>query len=408
MNWKLNVKVNWKLNVKVNWKLSVQVHFGGSLGSNKHTVEISGSSFIFHGILEADEAHLIELTFEKYRKEILRSQKVTIDMSDSSGADTAAAVVIYTYCRKMKQRGVVVTTLGFSQDLQNLFSSFERHEHSDPPKRRDIGFRKSFENIGDMVDDLWKTIKGLNTFLFDAVNALYTLLLSPRKIRWQMVFYYMEEAGLKSLPIVATLTWLMGTVLGYQAGYQLKMFAAGSFMPSMIGYSITWEIGPMLSAVLVAGRSGSAFAAEIGTMKVRQEVDALKVMDFSTFDYLVTPKLVALLFVMPLVVLLADCAGIMGGLLAGGIFLDMSADTYLHSISQSLIPLDFLWGMMKGLVYAVIIANTGCYIGMRVRGGAAEVGRATTAAVVYSIFLVILADALLSLLFVHIRPGIVV
>lgn len=369
-------------------------------------IEVSGSTFTFHGILEAGETHVIESTFDRYRKEIIRSKKVTIDMSDSSGADTAAAVVVYTFYREMKQRGVEVTTLGFSKDLRNLFSSFERHHKSDAPKKKDISLRRTFEGIGEMVEDLGDTLKGLNIFLFDAINALYTLLLSPRKIRWQMVFYYMEEAGLKSIPIVATLTWLMGTVLGYQAGYQLKMFAAGSFMPSMIGYSVTWEIGPMLAAVLVAGRSGSAFAAEIGTMKVRQEVDALKVMDFSVFDYLVTPKLIALLFVMPLVVLIADCAGIVGGLLAGGIFLGMSADTYLHSISRALIPLDFLWGMMKGLVYAVIIANTGCYIGMRVRGGAAEVGRATTSAVVYSIFLVILSDALLSLLFVHIRPGI--
>ncbi len=374
--------------------------------SEKHTVEILGTTFIFQGILEADEAHLIESALAKNRRDIIRKKEVTIDMSDCSGADTVAAVVIYTFCREVKQKGVKVTTIGFTADLRNLFSSFERHEQSDPPEKKDISLRRTFVGIGEMVYELGKTLKGLNLFLFDAVNALYTLILSPRKIRWRMVFYYMEEAGLKSLPIVATLTWLMGTVLGYQAGYQLKMFAAGSFMPSMIGYSITWEIGPMLAAVLVAGRSGSAFAAEIGTMKVRQEVDALKVMDFSPFDYLVTPKLVALLFVMPLVVLVADCAGIVGGLLAGGVFLGMSADTYLHSISLSLLPIDFLWGMMKGLVYAIIIANTGCYIGMRVRGGAAEVGRATTGAVVYSIFLVILADALLSLLFVHIRPGI--
>ena len=215
----------------------------------------------------------------------------------------------------------------------------------------------------------------------------------------------MEESGVKAIPIVATLTWLLGVVLGYQSGFQMRIFGAETFMPALLGYSITWEIGPMLAAVLVAGRSGSAFAAEIGTMQVRQEVDALRVMGFDTFSYLVTPKMIALLCVMPFLVLLANCAGIFGGLLAGTLFLDLPASTFISELGKALIPLDIIWGMIKSIIYAVIIANVGCFMGMRVRGGAAAVGKATTAAVVLSIFLVIIADALLSLLFVHIRPG---
>jgi phospholipid/cholesterol/gamma-HCH transport system permease protein len=220
-----------------------------------------------------------------------------------------------------------------------------------------------------------------------------------------MVFYYMEQTGVKAIPIITVLCWLLGAILGYQAGYQMKNFGAELYMPALLAYSITWEIGPMLAAVLVAGRSGSAFAAEIGTMKVRQEVDALSVMGFNVFSYLVTPKMIALMFVMPILVLLANFAGLVGGLLAGGIFLNMPASIYLAELSKALIPMDVYWGMLKGILYAVLIATTGCYMGMRVRGGAAAVGRATTSAVVASIFLVIVSDALLSILFVHIRPG---
>jgi phospholipid/cholesterol/gamma-HCH transport system permease protein len=255
------------------------------------------------------------------------------------------------------------------------------------------------------VIDSITTIRGLGQFTIETLAALFHTICRPVSVRWSLTFYYMEQTGVKAIPIIMVLCWLLGTILGYQAGYQMRNFGAELYMPALIAYSITWEIGPMLAAVLVAGRSGSAFAAEIGTMKVRQEVDALRVMGFNIFNYLVTPKMIALMFVMPILVLLANFAGLLGGLLAGGIFLDMPASIYLSELSKALIPMDIYWGMLKGILYAVIISTTGCYMGMRVRGGAAAVGRATTSAVVTSIFLVIVSDALLSILFVHIRPG---
>jgi phospholipid/cholesterol/gamma-HCH transport system permease protein len=223
-------------------------------------------------------------------------------------------------------------------------------------------------------------------------------------LRWQLVLYYIEQTGVKAVPIVGVLCWLLGTVLGFQGAYQLKTFAAELFMPDLVGYSITWEIGPLLAGILVAGRSSSAFAAELGTMRVRQEVDALQVMGFDVYAYLVMPKVTALIVVMPFLTLMADFFGLLGGLLIGGWYIDMPARYYLDRLGLVLLPIDFYWGVLKSLVFAVIIANVGCYMGITVKGGAAEVGRATTAAVVASIFLVILADALISLLFVQIRP----
>ena len=204
-----------------------------------------------------------------------------------------------------------------------------------------------------------------------------------------------------ALPIIVTLNWLMGVVLGYQAGYQMSQFGAELFMPALLAYSICWEIGPMMTAVLVAGRSGSAFAAEIGTLKVRQEIDALEVMGFNLYGYVVTPKMIALFLVMPLLVTVANFAGMAGGLAAGGMFLDMPATVYLNEARKALIPFVLFLQRLQG----PIIAVTGSYMGMRVRGGPAAVGKATTSAVVVSIFLVILVDALLSLVFVHLRPG---
>ena len=264
-----------------------------------------------------------------------------------------------------------------------------------------------FIGVGEDVLSTWGIILGLRSFSRETFAAFWRSVRHPASFRWQLSLYYMEEAGVKAVPIVGVLCWLLGTVLGFQAAYQLKTFAAEAFMPDMVAYSMTWEVGPLLAAILVAGRSSAAFAAEIGTMKVRQEVDALEVMGFSIFEYLVTPKMVALILVMPFLVLIADFFGLLGGLLIGAWYIDMPASYYISRLSTIMMPIDFFWGMLKGIVFAVIIANVGCYSGIRVRGGASEVGRATTTAVVIAIFLVIVADALFSLIFVQIRPTVI-
>jgi phospholipid/cholesterol/gamma-HCH transport system permease protein len=223
-----------------------------------------------------------------------------------------------------------------------------------------------------------------------------------------MVRYYMEQSGAKAVPIIAALCFLLGAVLGYMGGYQLKAIAAESFMPDFVAYAMLWEISPMLAAVIVAGRSGSSFAAEIGTMQVRQEIDALRVMGFNVFGFVVTPKMLALICVMPFLVLLADISGVLGGMIIGSTYLKMPVHVYLSRTSFILYPIDVWWGMLKSVVYAIIVANVGCYMGMKVRGGAAEVGRATTSAVVAGIFLVIVADAIIAIIWMHVRPPVVV
>jgi len=300
---------------------------------------------------------------------------------------------------------VVVTLDGIGQDGSDQFDSFRNNESRTVVIRTDESIREHFEDVGDHLLKFMETVRGLWKFGCKTISEFVRTLGRPALIRWPQVFYYMDQAGIRAIPIIGVLCWLLGTILGYQAGYQMRNFGAELYMPALIAYSITWEIGPMLAAVLVAGRSGSAFAAEIGTMQVRQEVDALNVMGINVYSYLVIPKMVALMFVMPFLVLLANIAGLVGGLLAGGVFLGMPANIYLSELSKALIPMDIYWGMLKGILYAILVSTTGCYMGMRVRGGAAAVGRATTSAVVLSIFLVIVCDALLSILFIHIRPG---
>lgn len=323
-----------------------------------------------------------------------------LDFSDCASIDACIAVRIWSIAEAKTANGALLEFQGMNPDIKALFDRFRAIDERPQVPVPKHTLLYNFEDIGDKVLSTWNTVYGLVTFTGKAFKALFS-----GKVRGSVVAYYMEQSGVMAIPIVITLNWMMGVVLGYQAGYQMSQFGGELFMPALLAYSICWEIAPMMTAVLVAGRSGSAFAAEIGTMKVRQEVDALEVMGFNLYGYIVTPKMVALFVVMPLLITTANFAGMAGGLTAGGIFLKMPAVVYIAEVRKALIPFDLYWGVVKSFFFSTIISVTGSYMGMRVRGGPASVGRATTSAVVVSIFLVILVDALLSLAFIHLRPG---
>lgn len=323
-----------------------------------------------------------------------------LDFSDCKSLDVCIAVRIWSITKATTAKGALLEFQGMNPDVKELFDRMRAIDERVQVPVQKHTLLYNFEDIGDKVLATWDTVYGLIAFTGKVFKALFA-----SKVRGTMTAYYMEQSGVMAVPIVIALNWLMGVVLGYQAGYQMKQFGGELFMPALLAYSICWEIGPMMTAVLVAGRSGSAFAAEIGTMKVRQEIDALEVMGFNLYGYVVTPKMIALFIVMPLLVTVANFAGMAGGLAAGGFFLKMPSAVYIAEVRKALIPFDLYWGVVKSFFYSTIISVTGSYMGMRVRGGPAAVGKATTSAVVVSIFLVILVDALLSLVFVHLRPG---
>ncbi len=334
------------------------------------------------------------------------SGPVVLDLSACRGLETVALASLLQSVARAGRRGVDVSFSGANETVAERIAGMQATSAGYRRRRAPGGFRYRVIEIGEKVAAMLDTVRGLSVFAGATFKAFGQVRSNPKLLRWKQTLYYMEQSGVEAVPIIAALCWLLGVVLGFQAGYQLKTFAAEAFMPDAVAYSITWEIGPLLAAVMVAGRSGSAFAAELGTMKVRQEIDALTVMGMDVWSYLVTPKMLALMVVMPFLVLLADFFGLLGGLLIGGWYLDMPAHVYMSRLDAVMIPMDIYWGMLKSVIYAVIIANVGCYMGMRVRGGAAEVGRATTSAVVASIFLVIVADAFISLVFIFIRPSV--
>lgn len=239
--------------------------------------------------------------------------------------------------------------------------------------------------------------------LYDlSAKAAYWAFVAPfkgRSMKWDSAVHQMVVAGVDSIPIVAMISLFIGIVLGLQGAYQLAKFGATYFVTALVGVSMTRELGPLITAIVVAGRSGSAFAAELGTMKVSEEIDALEAMGLDSVRYLVVPKYFAMLIMMPCLTLISDLAGILGGALFEIAQLDKSFAMCLSATRESLAMHDITTGLIKSLVFGLIITEIGCYEGFSVKGGAEGVGKATTSSVVISIFLIIFADVIFTAIF---------
>lgn len=224
-------------------------------------------------------------------------------------------------------------------------------------------------------------------------------LFSRKGIRKKDFRYYLDLCGAKSLPIVLMISFLMGAVLGIQAALQLTKFGADIFTVDLVGFSVLKEFGPLMVAIILTGRAGSAFAAELGTMKVNEEINALETMGIRPISYLVLPKMVAMLLAMPVLAVFADIAGIFGGMVIGIAVMDIPIAAYVSRTFDVLDEITFLLGVAKTLVFAVIITLTSCYYGFSSTSDAQGVGRSATQAVVSGIFAIVLADAVMTILY---------
>ena len=251
-------------------------------------------------------------------------------------------------------------------------------------------------------DSLVRAYEGALTYLsFCADLAFFIVhgLLHPTKLNWRVIIYQMSELGSRAFGIVGLISFLIGGTLALQGAAQLRQFGANIFLADLIGISVTRELGPLLTAIVIAGRSGSAVAAEMATMQVSEEIDALKTMGLHPIKLLILPKSLAISITQPLLTLFADALAIGGGLLVAAMYLDVTPVAFLQRLSQALHVKDIVTGLIKSLAFANIIVSLGAVIGLATQGGADEVGRSTTKSVVWSIFSVIVADAAFSLVF---------
>jgi phospholipid/cholesterol/gamma-HCH transport system permease protein len=252
---------------------------------------------------------------------------------------------------------------------------------------------------GGRICDALRESKLLVNFFGLTISTLVSAIAKPKRLRPVALINQIEQTGLNAVPIVCLLNFLIGIVIAYQGAVQLRKFGAEIFTIDGLAFGIPREIAVLITAIVVAGRSGSAFTAQIGTMQVNQEVDALRTVGLNPIEVLVLPRINALLITLPMLVFLADVAGLMGGALMSVLSLDLTVGQFMKRLEEVISLKHFLVGLVKAPVFAYIIAIVGCFEGLRVTGSAESVGRMTTKAVVESIVLVILADALFSILF---------
>ena len=236
-------------------------------------------------------------------------------------------------------------------------------------------------------------------FVGESIMALLSAIRHPGRIRWRELLDDVYQTGVNALPIVGLLSFLMGVVIAYQGAVQLKLYGANIYVADLVGHSMLRELAPLLTAILICGRTGSAYAAKIGTMKVREEIAALQTIGVPPVELLVLPKLMSLIIVRPLLSVYADMMSVFGGMVMANLQLGIGFNAFLERLEEAISMSTFMIGIGKAPVFAAIIAIVGCFQGFKVEGSAESVGRHTTISVVQSIFMVIIVDAMFSILF---------
>lgn len=325
------------------------------------------------------------------------SGALVIDATGVTVMDTSGAWLLHRTIRALEARGRVVRVQGLRPEFDALLRlvvsrapALPASAAAAPGVLARIG-RRAWNNVLDAF--------GLLSFIGEGAVALARALAQPRRIRWRPILYNVQMAGFEALPITGMLSFLLGIVIAYQGAEQLRRVGANIYIVDLVGLSMVRELSPLITAIIVAGRSGSAYTAQIGTMKVTEEIDALRTIGVAPMDQLVLPKVLALMLALPLLTVYTDVMGVLGGMIMAQAQLDVSFATFLDRLDQAVSLKSYLIGIGKAPVFAAIIALVGCYQGFQVSGSAESVGRQTTVSVVQSIFLVILSDALFSIAF---------
>ncbi len=324
-----------------------------------------------------------------------RGKVALIDVSHVERIDTVGAFLLHRITTEdgAQLSGASATTLRLIEAVAEADQQVSiRPDHSSPLER-------ALAQLGASVIHTAGELKGILAFLGATIVALFAVIRHPRRIRWHAIVTRFETVGVSALGIIGLMCFLIGVVMAQQGAVQLQQFGLEAFTINLVGRASVRELGLLMAAIMVAGRSGSAFAAQIGTMRLTEEVDAMRVIGVSPMEALVVPRVLAAVLLMPLLGFYASMAAIVGGGAFCWVGLDIPPLTYLQRL-QEIIPMTDFWAMLiKAPVFGLIIAVVGCYEGMQVKGDAEQVGLRTTAAVVQGIFLVIVLDAFFAVFF---------
>jgi len=349
------------------------------------------------GQITIEEAPALWKRVSELLEQLGDKARVQIDNSHVEVIDGACMALLVHLRSELKARRVHCEFTGGSPSVRRIVELYGGRRK--PKKRRVRRARNAIEQVGQATVDVFDEVVAMLDFLGQLVTAAWQALRHPKRINVRDAALTMERAGADATPIILLIDFLIGFVMAYQSALQLHAFGADIYVADLVGVSMTRELGPLMTAIIVCGRTGAAFAAELGTMKVAEEVDALRTLGFVPLQHLVMPRILGLVFVAPFLTLLADAVGILGGLVVAATVLHITPSAYWVEITSAVKPWDVWSGALKSVVFATAIGMIACQQGLATSGGAEGVGRRTTSAVVFILFTLILLDAVFTLLF---------
>lgn len=326
---------------------------------------------------------------------------ITADCSGIEALDTAGAWILNKFLVRLRNENVVITLQGMNPKFARLLGvvADQINDESNQPQLSAKPSLTVLERVGESIVDLFQQSQAFLAFIGETAVAFVGCMVHPIRFRGRAILSNIQTSGFNALPIVGLLSFLLGVVVAYQGADQLKQYGANIFVVDLIGLSMLREFAPLITAIIIAGRSGSAYAAQIGTMVVAEEIDAMRTLGIPPQEMLVLPKFIALVIALPLLTVFADLLGVFGGMIMANTQLGVGYSEFSDRFVYAVNPTSFLVGIGKALVFAAIIVIVGCFQGFRTKGGAHSVGQQTTRSVVQSIFLVVVADALFSIAF---------
>jgi len=325
------------------------------------------------------------------------------DATKLGDIDTAGAFALIRAIGRGQPEGIEVNLAG-REDLDRLRELVGTSHAPEPVvHKRPPTLRHLFETIGRSVVHIGREAYRDQTFIGLMMTALGRTLVSPRRLRLAPLVATMEQAGLNGLPIVFLMTFFIGAILALVGSTMLRALGVEVYTVEMVGIGVMREFGVVITAILFAGRSAAAFAAQIGSMRMTQETDAMEVMGVDVFDALVVPRVVAALIMVPVMTLVADIGGLLGGMLTAWVSMDISPAFFLHRLVEMVGLHQFWVGMSKAPLFAITVAAAGCRHGLSTEGDVSSLGMSVTSAVVQSIFMVIMFDAIFALMFMHLN-----
>ncbi|MDQ0316347.1 ABC transporter permease [Amorphus orientalis] len=328
------------------------------------------------------------------------AQSVTIDLAGVEALDTAGTWLIHRLRARLEFRGIRVELVNVEERFESLFSEIEAHVPKQwKPRRRSVSLLNGLETVGRQTEEIARDAVSVISILGAFGIGLAAALFNPGRLRFTSILANFDRACRGAVPIVALMSFLIGLIIAQQGGFYLRQFGAETFVVDLVGVLVLREMGVLLTAIMVAGRSGSAYTAEIGSMKMREEIDALKVLGLDPVEILVIPRLMALMLALPLLAFIANIAALTGAAVVCWTYMSIPPEAFLQRLHQAVSIHELMVGLAKGPFMALIVGLIACSEGLKVGGSAESLGQQTTTSVVKAIFMVIVVDGLFAIFF---------